>query len=121
MAYDVTLTQFAISNISISTDPTQLNNIQEPVNVDTEVSFTCRPPVNPDDATVMVECNFKMHSDADTLVVNLSSSGIFQFDSIPDNWLKPVKEYCTAPMVDTCTTRVQNILNEMGIALKINK
>lgn len=43
MAYDVTLTQFVISNISINTDPTQLNSIQEPVNVDTEVSFTCRP------------------------------------------------------------------------------
>lgn len=121
MAYDVTLTQFVISDISISTDSTQINNIQKPINVDIEVSFTCRPPVNPDDTTVMVECNFKMHSDADTLVVTLSSSGIFQFDSVPDNWLEPVKEYCTAPMVDTCKTRVQNILKEMGIALKINK
>ena len=40
MEYEVTLTQFVISNISISTDPTQLNSIQKPVNVDTEVSFT---------------------------------------------------------------------------------
>lgn len=121
MAYNVTLTRFVISDISMNADPAQLTNIQEPVHVDTEVSFAFRPPVNPDDATVMVECKFKMHSDGDTLVVTLSASGIFKFDSIPDSWLEPIKEYCTQPMVDACTTRVQNILKEMGIALKFNK
>lgn len=121
MAYNVTLTQFVISDISINTDPAQLTNIPEPVHMHNEASFTCRPPVNPDDATAMVECDFKMHSDADTLVVTLSASGIFQFDSIPDSWLEAIKEYCTRPMVDACKTRVQNILKEMGMALKFDK
>ena len=121
MTYNVTLTRFVISDISINTDPAQLTNVQKPVCVNTESSFTCRPPVNPDDATVMVECTFKMHTDGDALVIQLSASGIFRFDSIPDNWLEPVKKYCTQPMVDACTTRAQNILNEMGMSLKLNK
>lgn len=121
MAYNVTLTQFVISDISINADPAQLTTNQETVKMHNEASFTCRPPVNPDDATAMLECNFKMRSDGDTLVVNLSASGIFRFDSIPDSWLEAIKEYCTHPMVDACKARVENILKEMGMALKFNK
>ena len=121
MDYKVTMTQFVISDISINADPAQLTDIQTPINISTEFSFTCRPPVNPDDATVMVECKLEIHSAADTLTVNLSASGIFQFDSVPDNWIEPVKELCTPLMVEACMTRVQNILKEMGMALALNK
>lgn len=43
MDYKVTMTQFVISDISINADPAQLTDIQTPINISTEFSFTCRP------------------------------------------------------------------------------
>ena len=119
MDYHVTLKKFVISNISISADAEHLEGIQEPIKLETQSTFNFRPPVSPDDPTVLLECDFKIQSDEETLTISMTASGIFEFDSIPDEWLEPVKKHCAKPLVDACFEKVQNILKIIALPIAL--
>lgn len=121
MDHKISMMKFVISSVSINTDPDQLSNLQEPKALNQTSHFSCRPPVDMDDATVLVDGSLQMKSDDEALAVSLSASAVFQFDAIPEDWIDSVKSQCTSPFLHACTDRVQDILKLMGITVSISQ